>query len=291
MLYQSAVELFGIPFVLVVDRKKTTYKDLYSMIWNRVKKLVEHNDKELDLMDTGSSEEEIKKFPFKLCLVTAMGTSCGQCSSSSSCTGCELKCTDSIVKIKENLPSLSIDWDPKILKKYFDKDRAETISLDPSVEKNRATQENNITLTDCLNLFTMNEKLGPNDPWYCPKCKEFQQAMKKFDLWKLPEILVVHLKRFQYSRYSREKLGALVDFPIEGLDLSSVVISKQEKPPIYDLFAVSNHSGGLGGGHYTAYANNSYDKQWYSFNDSSVGKTSEPQIKTSAAYVLLYQRR
>ncbi len=43
----------------------------------------------------------------------------------------------------------------------------------------------------------------------------------------------------------------LVEFPLEGLDLSSFVLSKTDKPPIYDLFAVSNHSGGLGGGHYT----------------------------------------
>ncbi len=28
----------------------------------------------------------------------------------------------------------------------------------------------------------------------------------------------------------------------------------QDKAPVYDLFAVSNHFGGLGGGHYTAYA-------------------------------------
>ena len=28
----------------------------------------------------------------------------------------------------------------------------------------------------------------------------------------------------------------------------------QDKAPLYDLYAVSNHFGGVGGGHYTAYA-------------------------------------
>lgn len=51
------------------------------------------------------------------------------------------------------------------------------------------------------------------------------QAYKKFDLWKLPEILVVHLKRFQFSP-QREKLSFFVDFPITGLDLSPYVLSK-----------------------------------------------------------------
>ena len=36
---------------------------------------------------------------------------------------------------------------------------------------------------------------------YCPSCKKHQQATKKFDLWKLPKILVIHLKRFSYNRW------------------------------------------------------------------------------------------
>ncbi len=132
----------------------------------------------------------------------------------------------------------------------------------------------------------------------------FNQAMKKFDLWSVPQILVIHLKRFLYSKWSREKLGTLVEFPVEGLDLSSFVLSKSDKAPIYDLFAVSNHSGGLGGGHYTgtqntvcaypipAYAKNKHDGIWYLFNDSSVSPVgSTDSIVSSAAYVLFYTRR
>jgi len=48
---------------------------------------------------------------------------------------------------------------------------------------------------------------------YCPNCKEHQQATKKLDLWSLPPVLVVHLKRFSYSRYMRDKLDTLVEFP------------------------------------------------------------------------------
>lgn len=38
---------------------------------------------------------------------------------------------------------------------------------------------------------------------------------------------------------------------------------------IYDLFAVDNHYGGLGGGHYTAYAQNFVDGKWYYFDGIS----------------------
>ena len=98
------------------------------------------------------------------------------------------------------------------------------------------------------------------DTWYCPRCKEHRRATKKFELWKTPDILVMHLKRFSSSGMRRDKLDVLVDFPIENLDLTSRVIETEEgKSEIYDLFAVDNHWGGLGGGHYTAFAKNYTD--------------------------------
>jgi ubiquitin C-terminal hydrolase len=36
------------------------------------------------------------------------------------------------------------------------------------------------------------------------------QADKKLDLWSLPEVLVVHLKRFSYTRWNRDKLDTQV---------------------------------------------------------------------------------
>jgi len=39
----------------------------------------------------------------------------------------------------------------------------------------------------------------------------------------VPDVLVVHLKRFSNSRALRDKIEAFVDFPIEGLDLSEMV--------------------------------------------------------------------
>lgn len=93
---------------------------------------------------------------------------------------------------------------------------------------------------------------------YCPKCKEHRQASKKLDLWKLPEILVVHLKRFSYSRYMKNKLDTFVNFPIRNLDLSKYVnpAALEPNPQLYtyELYAVINHYGNLGGGHYSAYA-------------------------------------
>lgn len=49
-------------------------------------------------------------------------------------------------------------------------------------------------------MFTTREQLSEQDTVYCSQCKEHRQSFKQFGLWKLPPVLVVHLKRFQYGR-------------------------------------------------------------------------------------------
>jgi ubiquitin carboxyl-terminal hydrolase 4/11/15 len=142
---------------------------------------------------------------------------------------------------------------------------------DPELTKKRQARQNRrkkgLTLEQCLDEFGREEILSENDAWYCPRCKEHRRASKKFELWKTPDILVIHLKRFSASRGFRDKIDELVDFPIEGLDLSDRVASPDEgESLIYDLFGVDNHYGGLGGGHYTAYAKNFLTNEWNEYN-------------------------
>ncbi|KAL6623381.1 hypothetical protein ACP70R_033260 [Stipagrostis hirtigluma subsp. patula] len=147
------------------------------------------------------------------------------------------------------------------------------------------------SLYACLEAFIKEEPLGPEDMWYCPGCKEHRQASKKLDLWRLPEILIIHLKRFSYSRFIKNKLETFVDFPIHDLDLSKYISSRsQQISHHYRLYAISNHYGSMGGGHYTAYVYHEGKQGWYDFDDRHVGPISEDSIKTSAGYVLFYRR-
>ena len=98
---------------------------------------------------------------------------------------------------------------------------------------------------------------------FCPSCQKPQQATKKFDLWSLPSILVVSLKRFSFNRYWRDKLDTHVDFPIHGLDMQPYIINKNHGEAVYDLLAVSNHYGGMGGGHCKLSENCFYVFQMY----------------------------
>uniref|UniRef100_A0A670Z0G8 Ubiquitin carboxyl-terminal hydrolase n=1 Tax=Pseudonaja textilis TaxID=8673 RepID=A0A670Z0G8_PSETE len=156
-------------------------------------------------------------------------------------------------------------------------------------------KKNPVKLQECIELFTTMETLEEENPWYCPTCKKHQLATKKLDLWSLPEILIIHLKRFSYTKFSREKLDTLVEFPIQGLDFSDFIIKPQKETDAslykYDLIAVSNHYGGLRDGHYTTFARNKDTGTWFYFDDSSVSAVSNNQIESKAAYVLFYQRQ
>ena len=110
------------------------------------------------------------------------------------------------------------------------------------------------TLDDCLREFAKEEMLTGDEQWRCSKCKDFRDAKKKFDIWKVPPVLIVHLKRFKYlPTGERRKVRTFVDFPGGNWSLRNHVKSPQREKPIYDLFAVSNHHGGFGSGHYTAF--------------------------------------
>ncbi|EOD52661.1 putative ubiquitin carboxyl-terminal hydrolase protein [Neofusicoccum parvum UCRNP2] len=158
-------------------------------------------------------------------------------------------------------------------------------------KKRAARKKSGITLEDCFAETAKTEILSEENAWYCNRCKELRRASKTLEIWTAPDILVVHLKRFGANRGFRDKVDILVDFPIENLDISDRVGLSEDKPLVYDLFAVDNHYGGLGGGHYTAVAKNFYDGQWYDYNDSMVSKKSPSSVVASSAYLLFYRRR
>jgi len=189
------------------------------------------------------------------------------------------------------LNSISVTWHKDKLEKIYDANLAKNVLSHESLKKVSAVDDQSVPLSACFDLFTTTEQLGEDDLWYCPACAQHRQAYKKFDLYRMPEVLVIHLKRFSYSRIYRDKLDTLVDFPIK-LDMSPWVKGPQKIPPVYDLYAVSNHYGGMGGGHYTAYAKNKEDNKWYTFDDSHVSSIPDPErVKTTAAYVLFYRKQ
>ncbi|KAJ3125443.1 ubiquitin-specific protease doa4 [Nowakowskiella sp. JEL0407] len=172
-----------------------------------------------------------------------------------------------------------------------------------------------VTLEDCLKKFCEEEILDGDDAWLCPRCKKRRKASKKLEIVRLPAILLVHLKRFYFQGPFRNKIETTVDFPLTDLDLTKyapqygatpIVTSDSTTPTsgvpqilgygggpgnyVYNLYAVSNHFGGLNGGHYTAQVRNMRKEQWESFDDSHVTNCSSDSVRSRAAYILFYVR-
>ena len=188
-------------------------------------------------------------------------------------------------------------WPRNLRDHYFDQGSWEDIEEEDDtskeVGKTRRSQKST-TVGQCIEKYCQMEQLEETEMWYCSQCKEHVRAWKQFHLYRAPPILIVHLKRFQYSAstHRRDKIDFFIDFPLKGLDLTKEVMHRSDKEKaIYDCYAVSNHYGGLGGGHYTAYAM-STDGVWCHFDDSRVTTGSDPtEVVSSAAYVLYYRRR
>ncbi|KAM3598553.1 uncharacterized protein V6R79_019508 [Siganus canaliculatus] len=197
---------------------------------------------------------------------------------------------------------LIIEWEHRVKDCLFGNIREEVVKDADSVrnQQQQHIQQYSCTLDECFQLYTKEEQLAPDDAWKCPHCRQLQQGMVKMSLWTLPDILILHLKRFRQVGERRNKLTTFVHFPLSGLDMAPHMVHRNHgarrpdlAPPdfLYDLYAVCNHHGGMHGGHYTAFCRNSVDGQWYSYDDSSAELVPEEEVCTRGAYILFYQRR
>ncbi|XP_048838096.1 ubiquitin carboxyl-terminal hydrolase 2-like isoform X2 [Brienomyrus brachyistius] len=145
-----------------------------------------------------------------------------------------------------------------------------------------------VSLMECMRLFTKEDVLDGDEKPTCYRCKARRKCTKKFTIQRFPKILVLHLKRFSEARIRTSKLSTFVSFPLKELDLREFA-SENSTNAVYNLYAVSNHSGTTMGGHYTAYCRNPPSGEWYTFNDSRVTPMSSSQVRSSDAYVLFYE--
>ena len=90
--------------------------------------------------------------------------------------------------------------------------------------------------------------------------------LQTLGLWSLPDVLVLHLKRFKQTQTRRTKVNLLVDFPVESLDMSPYLVKQNPSNAshhgddvTYELLGVCNHYGSMAGGHYTSFCLRYFD--------------------------------
>lgn len=108
------------------------------------------------------------------------------------------------------------------------------------------------TIEDCLKNFTECEVMDGNNKVACNQCAINTKATKQYLIYKPPNILILHLKRFEFGDHNGiRKKGHHVKFPLQ-LDLSP--FRSQPSETLYSLYAIVKHTQrGKNNGHYTAY--------------------------------------
>lgn len=149
------------------------------------------------------------------------------------------------------------------------------------------------TILECFEHDFSPHPLDKNNLWECGRCKKRVEGVKSMRLWKTPDLLLISLKRFNFSGQRSIKLTPKVHFPLYGLDLSEFCESHDLKDSmLYDLCGVCYHHGANPkSGHYTSVAKMP-NGRWCEFNDSAVYDIStDDEIVTSSAYLLCYRRQ
>lgn len=142
------------------------------------------------------------------------------------------------------------------------------LSLSLPKEKSRSLYSltSSVSLKQCLEDFTSEEKFDADCGYKCENCKKGSNITKRLSIYRFPPLLVIHLKRFHYSSWRRDKLNTNVKFPIEGLDLAKFTDNKKldDSESTYNLYGISHHSGYMSGGHYVAdICNVTGNGKWY----------------------------
>jgi ubiquitin carboxyl-terminal hydrolase 8 len=172
------------------------------------------------------------------------------------------------------------------------------------------------TLDQCLAQFCRDEGLRGEESWNCPRCNATREASKQITFTRLPQYLVIHLKRFRNDDYGRvaRKVHTVIDFPLRGLDLSPYTLpppdaAEQQRiaaaaappemvpdpamtpPYVYDAYAVLQHIGAdLTHGHYTTVVRDRMKRVWRKYNDTVVRDVEATGLQNREAYILFYER-
>ena len=108
--------------------------------------------------------------------------------------------------------------------------------------------------------------------------------------WRIPQILIIRLKRFAIIDGREQKLNYPINIP-ERFDISPYIhlYAKNERCNMnttYQLLATVQHRGGVNGGHYFTYGIR--ENRWFELNDSSATPIDRPDH--SQSYFVIYKR-
>ena len=179
----------------------------------------------------------------------------------------------------ENKKLLDVIFNNVLVSTVYSDEVIEDTSENKSYEKILSLEigSNCSTFEDCLNMFQTNEALRNQEQWYSEKFKKKVDAHKKLYIEKYAKYLIIHLKRFSFSKQST-KNNRNIKFK------ESMSINNDN----YDLRAIVVHSGTPQGGHYFSLVKK--NNQWYQCNDSRISEDKVDRYLENG-YIYMYSKK
>lgn len=146
-------------------------------------------------------------------------------------------------------------------------------------------------IPELLQLMTKEFENEEIEGYHCEKCSPTRTtAQKLVSLWRLPQTLIVCMKRFSYDgRKIHTKIQVPWSSPLDLETLFSKESPEKDGITKFSLRAIIDHHGGSGGGHYTSQCKDKTDGSWYKYDDESVYSIPQPTVGEST-YVLFYEK-
>jgi len=171
-------------------------------------------------------------------------------------------------------------------------------SFDPFWHLSLPVKPGDSSLTDALEAFASEEQLTGTDRWDCEVCGKRVDATKRMEIYKLPPVIMLHLKRNSYNKeVGLTKINARIELPERTIDkpvnLEMYTVSRQKGHAMYDIMGIVNHHGAnANSGHYTAHCLHCVECKWYCFDDRKVTQLAIGDVwLPEQAYILFLMKR
>ena len=160
--------------------------------------------------------------------------------------------------------------------------RKEDLFMDLSLDVNKGN-----SIDSCIENYFSKEEFDGENSWDCPNCGKVEHASRKVVLKTAPTNLVLHLKRFGFSK-KVQKISKMIAFG-DSLDLSSYFDEATETH--YNLTGIIVHIGhSIDSGHYVSYSKCS-NGMWYFADDDLVKQVSFSKVLDQVPYLLFFSKQ
>ena len=118
--------------------------------------------------------------------------------------------------------------------------------------------------------------------------KQIDKSIQKtYTIKKLPQFLILHMKRFTKNDFFMEKNITIVNFPLKDLKLGEYIGSEQNET--YDLISNIVHEGkNYNDGNYRIQSRLGKTDKWLEIQDLIVKEIMPEQVLVSESYILIY---